>query len=100
MKIRVTRGYIAKYPLEVFYISKDIDCNVIPVAGMMFEDIGLVNADGQVETVEITKVTINPVENIYYVELKQDTDQVDKTVLEQKFKNMVVDDWEYNEYQF
>ncbi|MES5640015.1 hypothetical protein U2E71_17455, partial [Acinetobacter baumannii] len=91
MKIRVTRGYVAKYPLEVFYISKDIDCNVIPVAGMMFEDIGLVNADGQVEAVEITKVTINPVENTYYVELKQNTEQLDKTVLEQKFKNMVAD---------
>ncbi|KCX50592.1 hypothetical protein J524_4405, partial [Acinetobacter baumannii 496487] len=50
--------------------------------------------------VEITKVTINPVENTYYVELKQNTEQLDKTVLEQKFKNMVADDWEYNEYQF
>lgn len=100
MKIRATRGYIAKLPFDVFHISKEIECDVIPVQGMMFTDAGLVNEEGIITSVEIDKVTISPEENKYFIELKQDSQYFDRVILEQKFRAMEADGWEYQEELF
>ncbi|CAM0588593.1 hypothetical protein R4473_00250 [Acinetobacter baumannii] len=99
MKIRATREYVSKYPLDIFNISKEFDCTVIPVKGMMFTDVGLVK-EGVIESVEIVKVEISPSEDKYYITLKQDEQHYSRDELEQKFKNMTADSWEYLEEQF
>lgn len=86
MKIRATRGYIVKLPFDVFHISKEIECDVIPVQGMMFTDAGLVNEEGIITSVEIDKVTISPEENKYFIELKQDSQYFDRVILEQNLE--------------
>lgn len=51
-------------------------------------------------SVEIVKVEISSSEDKYYITLKQDEQHYSREELEQKFKSMKVDDWEYLEELF
>lgn len=67
--------------------------------GVMFTYIGLVK-EGMIESVGIVKVEISPSEDKYYITLKQDEQHYSIEELEEKFKSMKVDDWEYLEELF
>ena len=94
MKISASRTYSAAS--NIYFISKEYDCTVIPVKGMCFTDMGLTEG-GVIQPVEITEVTIEPETNSYHVLLGRDTREYEKEELKRKFEDMKSHGWEYIE---